>query len=333
MEPRIKERFHAGILEEARRRYRIDPAQLKALDGFESFIYAFERADGVFILRLGHDLRRALPQVMGELDWLDFLAGSNARVATPIRSETGRLVEPIDDGYGGQFVAAAFTYAAGHSPGRDDWTPKLVMHYGAVLGHMHALSRNYLPSNASWRRPDWNDSSMLFARQWLPAADGIILDHYETLLSRLESLPLNEAAYGLIHQDAHAGNLHVDDAGNITLFDFDDCVYSWYANDIAIVLFYAAMWQQDQAAFTTWFMKHFLAGYRRHNRLDPDWLSEFPHFLKLREIDLYAAIHRSFDVATVDDPWIAGFMNERRERLAGSTPTIAFDFQSLRPFL
>jgi Ser/Thr protein kinase RdoA (MazF antagonist) len=113
--------------------------------------------------------------------------------------------------------------------------------------------------------------------------------------------------------------------GRITLFDFDDCTYSWLINDIAIVLFYIVMGAEDQAAFTKDFMTHFLSGYRAENHLEEKWLIEIPSFLKLREIDLYAVIHRSFDVDNIDHPWVAMFMNNRKERIENDVPFIDFD--------
>ena len=58
--------------------------------------------------------------------------------------------------------------------------------------------------------------------------------------------------------------------------DFFACAYSWFVNDMAIVLFYAAMWEKDRSSFTDEFVRHFLEGYRRENDLDESWLREIP---------------------------------------------------------
>ncbi|MDJ0952186.1 MAG: hypothetical protein QNJ81_00775 [Acidimicrobiia bacterium] len=42
----------------------------------------------------------------------------------------------------------------------------------------------------------------------------------------------------LIRQDAHYGNLHITDAGLVTLCDFDACGYGTPTHDITAVLFY-----------------------------------------------------------------------------------------------
>lgn len=68
---------------------------------------------------------------------------------------------------------------------------------------------------------------------------------------------------------------------------------------------------------------------RGRYRLDSGWLREIPHFLKLREIDLYAVIHRSFDVENLDDPWCVGYMRGRKERIEAGVPYVDVDFASL----
>jgi len=100
-------------------------------------------------------------------------------------------------------------------------------------------------------------------------------------------------------------------------------------NDIAIVLFYAALGQEDMPQFTREFMTHFLHGYRQENNLDPKWFKEIPYFLKLREIDLYAVIHRSFDVENIKDPWVAYYMRGRKQRIEEDIPFIDFHFEEL----
>jgi len=235
----------------------------------------------------------------------------------------------VTDNSGGFFLATAFEKAAGSPPRLNDLNPGMFNRYGQMLGRIQALSLKYRPSRESWRRLHWNDPQMLFAEKWLDEKNKGVLDKYRQLLGHLDRLPRSQSDYGLIHQDAHYGNLFLDGNGRITLFDFDDCCYSWYANDIAIVLFYAVMGQADEHTFTREFMFHFLQGYRKEMELGGGWLREIPYFLKLREIDLYAAIHRSFDLDNIDNPWVASYMNGRKERIEDNVPFIQFDFAQL----
>jgi Ser/Thr protein kinase RdoA (MazF antagonist) len=100
-----------------------------------------------------------------------------------------------------------------------------------------------------------------------------------------------------------------------------------------MVLFYAAMFKEDMAAYTAAFMRDFLRGYSQENKLDPIWLAELPNFLKLREVDLYALIHFSFDLESEDDPWVTGYMEGRKERIEAGLPYIDFDWGSLVRYL
>jgi len=333
VEKRIKNRYSQTILQEALRRYGITQDQIQSLDGFESFIYEITRGTESYILRIGHTLRRSKSLILGEVDWINYLAEGGTPVSRAILSKNGNLVESIKDGHGEQFLATAFTKAKGRPPEKAAWTPSLFETYGQLLGTMHVLSKHYQPPELSWKRPEWNDNSTQEIVSNLPPSEAIIVKKYMALLDYLNTLPKDNESYGLVHYDAHGANFFVDDEGNITLFDFDDCVYSWFINDIAIVLFYAITGRQDTPAFAREFMTHFLQGYKQKNQLDPKWLKEIPHFLKLREIDLYAVIHRSFDVENLDDPWVAGFMQNRKYKIEHDIPYIDFDFESLAPYL
>lgn len=329
MEKQIVERFDDLILKEAMSRFRIDQENLEILDGFESFIYKFRRDDGVFILRIGHDLRRNENLVLGEVDWINYLASGGVSVSRAIESRQGNLVESIADGHGGNFIATAFVQAPGSAPSEKDWNETLLHRYGRHIGQMHSLTREYRPAKPEWKRPNWDDPVMLDVVRWIPESEPLVLRRYLALENELDLLERNQLNYGLIHQDAHAGNFFVDRSGRITLFDFDDCVYGWYVNDIAIALFYALAGREDAIQFTPCFLRPFLQGYQETSPIDLAEIENIPKFLRLREIDLYAVIHRSFDIDNIESPWVARFMKDRKSRIAYDVPFVDYDFSKL----
>lgn len=321
MEKAIRERFSDDILYEVRQRYGIMPENIHLLDGFESFMYEFEREDGAYILRIGHSRRRTPDLIRGEVDWINYLAAGGAGVARAVSSANGKLVEVIDDGQDGQFLATAFVKARG-GPfwQKGDWDEALMTRYGRLIGRLHALTKDYRPADPAWRRPQWDDPINSDMTRWLPESEAVLKERVQAVIGYLRSLPKDRESFGLIHQDAHAANFFVDDEGNLTLFDFDDCVYGHFAYDLAMVLFYAITNRADVAEFAPHFWRHFMRGYRQENQLDPAWLREIPHFMKLREIDLYAIIHRSWDVENIENNWAATFMRGRRERIEQDVP-------------
>ena len=330
MDQSIRERFSDDILREAMRRYDIAEGDIDAGDGFESFIYRFARDGERFILRITHTLRRTPELIHGEVDWINYLAAGGATVIRAIESARGVLVEEIDDGAGGRFLATAFTFAPGMSPGKAGWTPGLRETYGRLIGRMHALTKAYEPANPAWRRNAWPDDTVEPVKNQLAGLDPLALGRYLKLVEKVNALPRGREDYGLIHFDAHEGNFFID-GETIILFDFDDCGYNWLANDLAMVIFYQVTNRADPEGTAAAFLPGFLRGYRAENELDPAWATLIHDFMTMREIELYAVILSSYgitpeQVAEIPHTWTRQFMQGRRERIAAGRPYLDFDF-------
>ncbi len=328
MEHEISRRFNDNILHEVQRRFGIAPDHIQELDAFESFIYQFVKNGRTYILRIGHSRRRSAALIRGEVDWINSLADGGASVAQAVLSENGLLVEEIEDGEDGHFLATAFVKAEGGPPQQTgQWNEQLFVSYGRLIGRIHKLSKTYQPHNPSWKRPSWDDPMMLYADKYLGKTETIIKDRYRKLLTHLQHLPKDTASYGMIHQDAHGGNFFVDDNYRITLFDFDDCVTGHFIYDIAMVMFYAitnhpAPIEQLQQLWTP-----FMHGYRSENRLDPKWFAEILPFMKLREIDLYAVLIDTYGYKETGHPWSDMFMNDRQDKIIREVPYVNFNFK------
>lgn len=327
MDQLIKDRFNDAILQEAMRRYGIAKDRLRSLDAFESFIYEFERDSQAYILRIAHIHRRSEALILGEVDWINYLAEGGVSVAKAIPSESGKLVEAIHDHQAGVFLVTAFVKARGQAPW-ELWTPALYESYGEMIGQIHRLSKSYQPAQSAWQRPHWDNALFEFVERYLPNSETVAKQKYADICQQVNALAKDRETYGLTHQDAHGNNLFVDEAGQITLFDFDECAYNWFINDIAVILFYIVQDAEDPRAFTPEFMSHFLRGYVQACPLDVTWLKEIPNFLKIREIELSAVLHRDFDVTNIEDEWCARFMHNRKARIENDVPFIDFDFEA-----
>ena len=327
MKPDIKARFTDQMLADITERFQPDPGSLETLDGFESFIYRFTCKGEGRILRIGHSGRRGREYVLGEIDWINYLAAGGAGVAEALPSANGILVETLADGHGEQFIAVSFREAQGKPPHQFGWGSKLYENYGRTIGRMHALTSRYEPTVSNGRRPYWHEPAITDLGDVLTRIDPVAAQKMEALVQACHALPAPRDAFGLIHFDAHGGNFFVDEDGRLTMFDFDDCNYNWFAADIAIVLFYKIMWNEDRAAAAREFLHPFLRGYRNEHHLDPKWLETIPIFLKIREIDLYGVIHRDFDLETEDHPWIVGYMKGRREAIHAEKAYVDIDFR------
>jgi amicoumacin kinase len=330
----IRNRYNESILEETMRRFGIEAGHIRLLDGFESFIYEFDRSGDGFILRIGHTLRNSETFVRGEVDWINYLADNGVPAARAVPSARGNLVERIDDQMGGSFLATSFVKAAGRSPWGLNLTPEFYKTYGRLIGRMHKLAKSYDPRDPNGSRPSWDHPRIADGRKNIPASQPVVKQRYGDYMNWRRHLPRDRESFGLIHEDAHMGNMFVDENGQITLFDFDDCNYSWFANDLAIVLFYRITGEENRHELTAEFMPPFLRGYAQENRLDPHWLATIPSFLKVREIDLYGVLLRSYENPyEAESMWVRGFLKDRKDRIEADEPYLSFDFATLAPYL
>ncbi len=290
------------------------------LGGFESFVFA--RADR--ILRVTHHSHRMPDQIAAELEFINYLADRGGAVCKPVPLADGELLKSYDD-----FSACQFQRAPGGVIGAADWGPELFKTWGGCIGRFHRIAAGF---EAEHLRTDWRrDENHHFSKR-LPPEHQEIAERGAQLLGGFENLPVTKANYGLIHGDAHPGNFFIDDK-SLAFFDFDDAIYMWFAYDVATILFGAVLAREvdntrlAQEAQARYFLPHFLEGYATEASTGELMLAEFPRFLKLRELSLYAVIHAHLDVHNLDDWYPAKFMLDRTHRLVRDEPFLDLDFR------
>jgi Ser/Thr protein kinase RdoA (MazF antagonist) len=183
-----------------------------------------------------------------------------------------------------------------------------------VLGHEQAC------------RPIWSEDLDSFGASYLHTVDEAIAEKFRWLRAYPEQFSRERDAYGLIHADFHRGNFYVHN-GTLTLFDFDDSQYSWFAEDIAMALFYAISprsWSPEERAIAQAFYDAFMEGYNRENSLDVHWLHEVPYFLKQREMNLFVILTALGEYE--QGPWTRQFMEQRRQRILDDAPFVDIKF-------
>lgn len=318
------------ILHEASSVFDIRPDTLKKLGSFESIVYEFEKDGTSYILKLTHDVHRSKNQILGELDWTNYLGENGVRVPRSFPSVENNLVEsfPIN---GSEFFFYVQEKAPGNHITEKDWNSDLFVKWGRLIGRMNFLTKSYVPSSPDIVRPGWYDDSFFNWEQSQPDIESKsgILDMYRKYIRVYKSLSTDPDSYGLIHSDLHQWNFYIHD-GDLIAFDFDDSRYDWFAHDIAIPLFYSLQSDkfplQDSDAIKSFF-RDFLEGYTRENTIHKKWLSYIPLFLKTRELDLYFIIKT--EQAENDNEWCRRFMDGRKEKIINDIPVIELDFTAL----
>lgn len=211
----------------------------------------------------------------------------------------------------------------------EQWNAELFESWGEVMGRMHRLTKDYHLPNPAWKRQEWYEEDALKLEKYLTPSDTLVREKTEQLLARLHRLPKDRDSYGLVHFDFHQGNFFVDGNGRMTVFDFDDSAYSWFACDIAITLFYV-LWRNfsagdERKAAAERFLEPFMRGYNRENRLDPCWADHMQDFLKLRRSLLVVVFTMSFDLNNLDEK-IQKQYDDLKHGAGQDTPVAEIDF-------
>lgn len=332
------------MLNTAASRYDIDPQTLTPLPGGHfNQVYGFERGGSAYVLRLTPpDAEINLEATRASLAFMKFLAGGGVQVPEPVESPAGLLVETLADPAnpeGRPYLASVFGRAAGALAEEMPvmvWEDALLEEIGRAVGHFHARSAAYHPA-PGLDRPRWDELGCCFNPGEISAASDPASPHHWVLekraavLEEIDRLPRSPGLYGIIHADLHFGNIYFErqpEAGappwSVTLLDFDDCAYGWFAMDTAMNLLDAAVLRgaRDWDAFAAAFLPHYLRGYRREHPFAADWLERLPLFLKLLELGLYLTVADDYD-PNDSQSWVGKFMAGRRERIQADLPVVA----------
>ena len=328
MEREAKALFTEQMVQEGSYRYGLSLNALSHIGAWQNFIYEYQKDGEAYILRFTPSSHRSERDVQAELNWILDLASHGMSVSVPIVSAEGKWTEVIPANESFYFTAVSFVKAKGERIGYPECLndTKLYEQMGRITGKMHARSRRFHPESEI-RRHNWQDNYYLRTMSdYVPLEQHQVHVQSAALIKEItETLPVSEASFGLIHGDISMGNFLVH-GENLTLFDFDEAQYSWYVEDIAIPLYYMVYVYGDDSyeqriSQARLFMNHFLKGYSLESEMDGDWLNQLPLFLRLRELIVYTGMHRSMDMAQLDD-WSLEYITQSRARIEKGMPIV-----------
>jgi len=335
MDKKILEVFSDDILDDIASLYGVSSKDFKKLSELVNLIYEFSKHGRDYIIRVSHSTQRSLNQIASSLDWIMYLKEHGISVSVPVRSQSGRLVEEVNDLNGDDsFYAVVFEKASGGHLHYNNWDNNFFQEWGEVVGKMHTLTKDYKPSAGISRRKSWHQEKYIESMQnLLTGEDEILIEKGKDIIGFLMSLHKDRDSFGLIHSDIHSGNFFVDD-NNFTLFDFDDCEYHWFIQDIAISLFYA-LWcpiaKKAPISFAENFFTQFMMGYSRSNHLEFHWFDKLHYFLKLRELILYLMMKEELTLHEENNwtDWMQKEVVRYRYNIANDIPYIECNFSDI----
>ena len=288
------------ITEKAQKLYALDDFELQQVSGHEggrNLVYICSiNGEKRYVLRISALDDRTEEDYLAETEFVHYLAQKGAPVADVIPSVRGKLVECMEQDGTTVFVAL-FEYAKGMLLSDNGYRyrqgaplEEYFYNTGKALGVIHRLSKQYRPVH---RRRAFSDK---YTAEYI---DCLIPDSYADLkraicrrLEEYRTQPKDPENYGLVHFDFSDGNYHVDlETGDITAFDFDNCIYCWYMFDLAHLWTHGVGWyrhihsaKQRMACMDQYFEK-ILEGYRSETDVAEIMLEKLPLFIDMTIIE------------------------------------------------
>lgn len=273
-----------------------------------------------YCLRVHRPGYQSRASIESELAWLTALRRDTILpVPMPIRGRNGQILQSFDSPGHESRLAVLFAYAPGQEPSPTSNLGELFVTLGGFAAHMHQHVIDWRRP-ASFMRQVWSAERILDADglwgDWRAASDitpaiRVTLDRLDALLRRqLADYGTSPDRFGLIHADMRLGNLLVD-GNNVTLIDFDDSGFCWFAYDFAAAISFHETHLAIPALKASW-----LEGYTAIRQLSAVDLAAMDTMVMLRRMALLAWIssHGETGLAQTHAPGFAAGTARLAER-------------------
>ena len=272
--------------------------------------YLVDSANEKYIVRVYRRNSRSADAIQYELALLDHLHRHGCPVAYPvltIAAEPSVTLRATD----GKRIAVLFTCAPGSAPGR-----AIESRHSEALGQViarihHAADSFCTPHVRQVLDVDYLlDASIEAIRPYLTHAQrAAVQTTQRRIRDTLPVIPRQAPWFGPCTGDVNPRNVHVDDRGHITVFDFDQCGLGWRAFEIG--KFFAAL---PSGPTTGAIRAAFLRGYESVRTLAPQEHRAIPPFIAMACLWVMALHVYNADLVgrLLADP---GFWNRKLESL------------------
>lgn len=319
------------VLEKAKNIYNAKVVSKNPLGNSDNMIFELLMKDKPIILRISKYSKDKEKHINFELKWLEYLSKQITEVISPILIKNGKLYEIVSIAEK-LYILCAFNKASGRLVNKDnpnEWNEGLFYKLGSIMGDIHKGSKKYILDKKSKLYFEWNQD-FAFSPEFKLFDDDVI-KVLDEIIFELEKLPKGVDSYGIIHNDLHQLNFFID-GDNIKVFDFDDCIYSWYSFDIALTLFQFVStipYKESEArnVFAEKFIYSFLKGYKTKNSIESFWINKFDLFLKYRRICTYKFIKAICSKESAN-PYTE-YLDWLRDEIINDKPFIEIDYQKL----
>lgn len=322
------------ILAKAGQLYNIKPLRRINMGESGNSIFEVESKQRPYILRMSKYDESRKAHIEFELNWMEYLAARMEGIVKPLRSVNHRLYE-VAESYDFKYILCLMEKAEGKLVDINDpkeFNKELFFNLGERMGQMHKLTTSY-EGNRACPKFKWNGP--YFWRRDIAILDEDVRQCEKKFLKELNSLPIAKENYGIVHFDIHTDNFFVDNH-KITLFDFFECQYNWYAADIASAIFFMVqkgagplkyLSEKARTEFAESCLISYLKGYLKTNSISEYWIRTIDLFMKYQMIDEYVAAQSYWQKEDANlQKW---YLDWHKEKIIHNLPYVKIDYKKV----
>ena len=198
-------------------------------------VYLVQDAQTKYALRVWRKTYRDVDDVAYELGFLDFLKSKQFPASVAVPQHDGALYWKAATPEGARAIAM-YDWAPGRKFG--DMLSEATAHkIGAAFAHLHLQGFEWAGKDHQFSTQTAKDYNIC-----MPALIDFVYDRPDDLRDypiiaanldkKLDELAAAGVPLGVCHRDFHPSNVHVDDAGTITLLDFDAAGEDFLMQDV-----------------------------------------------------------------------------------------------------
>lgn len=321
-----------SIVLEVARAFSEDVLSVEYITTCRNVIYKAICNGWCFVVRLIDQQMRTKEQIECELQFQKFLYDNNANVTKPLMTIDSEWVIKCIIGTK-QYYASAFTFAEGLNwDERVDESPETLYQIGKALGRVHKLSKNY--KEATFKRRSWDEQHELVEAPELfeEYCKELCTPFYE-FCDQMKALEDNHDRYGLTHGDYLMSNYIIDN-GKVTIIDFDESEYSWFAMDLAICIRCYLVGDEPEKAsekieLAERIHYNLLLGYQSENTITSDMIYDLNKYIRVRDYIEIAQLLRMIKQGRTLCDIEARLLKTDLERVLNNRPFIEFDLSRI----
>lgn len=260
---------------------------VKHIATYRNIIYkAICKKNKCFVIRLSDQQVRTKEQLESELHFQEYLYKNGASVTKPLITIDNRRVTECVFG-NNQYYVCAFTFAEGLNwDERVDETPETFYLIGKALGRVHELSKNYeIPYHK--RRKWYEQQELTDAPELFEEYDRELYTSFTSFINEMKAMETDHDRFGLTHGDYLMSNYLID-KDKVTIIDFDECEYSWFAMDLAICIRCYLVADEpekviEKVELAEMIHYNLLLGYQSENAITNDMIYDLNKYIRIRD--------------------------------------------------